>query len=169
MNADQRNKMAAELETWWLEKAQAEVEATVPKAVEYSATDLFDMGRDLLETMGRDPDSYSAGEIAELGVYMYLLGKVSRWKGAIKDGRRVSDDSLFDIGVYVRMAQRIRTVGGWPGVSISEASDGISEGLKTGPGVLAPIRRSEATEDPTTCPECGCAANHEYGCKEMQI
>lgn len=114
MNADQRNGMAAELERWWLEKAQAEIEATVPKAIEYSATDLFDMGRDLLETMGRDLDSYSAGEIAELGVYVYLLGKVSRWKGAIKDGRRVSDDSLFDIGVYVRMAQRIRTVGRWP-------------------------------------------------------
>ena len=119
MNADQRNEMAAELERWWLEKAQAEVEATVPKAIEYSATDLFDMGRDLLETMGRDPDSYSAGEIAELGVYVYLLGKVSRWKGAIKDGRRVSDDTVADISTYARIVQRIRDVGGWPGTPIN--------------------------------------------------
>lgn len=116
LSADQRNKMAAELETWWFEKATDEIEATVPKAIEYSATDLFDMGRDLLETMGRDLDSYSAGEIAELGVYIYLLGKVSRWKGAIKDGRRVSDDTVADIAVYARMVQRIREAGSWPGV-----------------------------------------------------
>ena len=114
--ADQRNEMAAELERWWCEKAKDEVEATVVKAIEYSATDLFDMGRDLLETMGRDLGSYSAGEIAELGVYVYLLGKVSRWKGAIKDGRRVSDDTVADIAVYARMVQRIRDAGSWPGV-----------------------------------------------------
>ena len=28
----------------------------------------------------------------------------------------VSDDTLGDIGVYVRMAQRVRSHGGWPGV-----------------------------------------------------
>jgi hypothetical protein len=32
----------------------------------------------------------------------------------------VSDDSLFDIGVYVRMAQRIRHSGGWPGIDLNE-------------------------------------------------
>jgi hypothetical protein len=29
-------------------------------------------------------------------------------------GDRPSDDTPYDIGVYVRMAQRVRDVGGWP-------------------------------------------------------
>lgn len=110
-----RDSLSTELTQWWLNRAADEIEATVPKAVEYSSTDLHDMGRDLAETMGMDVPSMSVGELTELGIYAYMLGKFSRWKGAIKDGRRVSDDTLLDIGVYVRMVQRVRDVGSWPG------------------------------------------------------
>ena len=115
--------MAAELETWWFEKAKNEIEATVPKAIEYSATDLFDMGRDLAETMGRDVRNMDDADLAELGVYVYVLGKVSRWKGAIKDGRKVSDDTIADLAVYARMVQRIRDAGGWPGTPVNNTQE----------------------------------------------
>ncbi len=100
-----------ELRDWWLGLAQTEVDRTVPKAVEYGSTDLTDIGYDLARTMGRE---VTDEEAAELGVFFYLRGKVARWVSAVMDGRRVSDDTLFDIGVYVRMAQRIRHAGGWP-------------------------------------------------------
>jgi hypothetical protein len=103
--------LETELRDWWLGLAQTEVDRTVPKAVEYGSTDLTDIGHDLARTMGRE---VTDEEAAELGVFFYLRGKVARWVSAVMDGRRVSDDTLFDIGVYVRMAQRIRTAGGWP-------------------------------------------------------
>lgn len=105
-----------ELTDWWLTRAAAEIERTVPKAVEYGADDLIDIGRELCETMDFDPDLLGPARLAELGVYFYLIGKISRWKSAIRRGDQVSDDTLFDIGVYIRMAQRIRFAGGWPGL-----------------------------------------------------
>jgi hypothetical protein len=101
-----------ELTEWWVRLAETEVERTVPKAIEYSATDLTDIGHDLARTAGREVDDEEA---AELGVFFYLRGKMARWVGAVIAGQRVSDDTLFDIGVYVRMAQRIREKGSWPG------------------------------------------------------
>lgn len=166
MNADQRNEMAAELEAWWADTATLDAEKVIPKAAEYGSGDLKEIGQTMakIAKMG----DLSEAQATELGIYYYVVGKLARWTSAIERGDQVSDDTLLDLTTYLMMVRRTRDAGGWPGVSISEASDGISEGLKTGPGVLAPIRRSEATEDPTTCPECGCArdtANHEYGCK----
>lgn len=102
-----------ELRRWWMELAGEEFDRTAPKAVEYGATDLRDIGLTLARAMGRVVDDEEA---AELGVYFYLLGKMSRWTDAVCRGERPSDDTLFDTGVYVRMAQRIRVAGGWPGV-----------------------------------------------------
>ena len=101
------------LTEWWMDKAEEEVRRTVPKAVEYGATDLRDIGRDLAAMAGRE---VTDEEAAELGVYFYIRGKLSRWTDAVIRGDRVSDDTLFDLGVYVRMAQRIRDTGGWPGL-----------------------------------------------------
>ncbi len=98
---------------WWMDKAAEEVKAVVPKAVEYGATDLRDMGRVIAETAGRQ---VTDEEATELGIYFYALGKMARWTDAIKRGERVSDDTLHDLGVYVRMAQRTRDAGGWPGL-----------------------------------------------------
>lgn len=101
------------LTDWWMEVAATEVEACVPKAIEYGAGDLEAIGRDMRMTgtsaEGETPDD-------ELGVYFYIVGKVARWRSALERGERVSDDTLHDIGVYVRMAQRIRVAGGWPGI-----------------------------------------------------
>lgn len=101
-----------QLTEWWMQQAEDEVALTVPKAIEYSAVDLMDIGHDLARTMGREIDDEEA---AELGVFFYLRGKVARWVGAVIAGQRVSDDTLHDISVYCRMAQRIREVGSWPG------------------------------------------------------
>lgn len=102
-----------ELRGWWFEQAEREVEGTVPKAIEYSSTDLIDIGRTLAYCMARQ---VSDEEAAELGIFFYLQGKLSRWAGAIKSGERPSDDTIYDIGVYCRMAQRVRYAGGWPGL-----------------------------------------------------
>lgn len=111
----ERSELAAELEAWWHTQAQEEVERVVPKAIEYggvgSAVDLVWMGRELAGMIGRPVDD---PEAIELGIWVYILGKVARWKAAILEGRRVSDDTLHDISVYCRMAQRNREVGGWP-------------------------------------------------------
>jgi hypothetical protein len=110
---DARAEMKRELGSWWLALAEAEVEAVVPKAVEYGALDLIDIGHDLARTAGR---VVSDEEAAEMGVYFYVRGKLARWTDALVRHARPSDDTLHDLGVYVRMAQRIRAAGGWPGL-----------------------------------------------------
>jgi hypothetical protein len=113
------NTRADEIETWWHELAEREIKATVPKALEYGSHDLVVIGRELLHAaIQRDPDAWKEYKdettMAELGVFFYLLGKMARWTSAIREGKRVSDDTLFDIGIYVRMVQRIRETGQWP-------------------------------------------------------
>lgn len=102
-----------QLADWWRDRAEDEIGQTVSKAIEYGATDLIDIGMMLARTMRRE---VSEEEAAELGVFFYLIGKIARWQSAIERGDRPSDDTLLDIGVYVRMAQRIRSAGSWPGV-----------------------------------------------------
>lgn len=101
------------LQQWWIDLAKQELGRLMPKVHEYGATDLRDIGHTLARTAGRVVDDEEA---AELGIYFYLVGKMSRWTDAVARGERPSDDTLHDIGVYVRMAQRIRVAGGWPGV-----------------------------------------------------
>lgn len=100
------------IEDWWIENAKQAIEAVSPKAAEYGSTDLAELGRDLAMLMNRDGMTHE--ELTELGIYMYMLGKFSRWRDAIKDGRRVSRDTIYDIKVYATMAERNRDVGGWP-------------------------------------------------------
>lgn len=105
-----------QLAQWWREKAEAEIDQTVAKAVEYSATDLIDIGRSMARAAGRQVDDAHA---AELAIAFYALGKVSRIMGAIERGELPNMDSWFDLGVYARMAQRVRQFGSWPGVDLS--------------------------------------------------
>jgi hypothetical protein len=105
--------MVTALQTWWTDRAVAEVALVAPKAVEYSAVDLIEYGRTLALVMGLK-HNVTDEEACEIGIWGYLVGKVARWTGAIKEGRRVSDDTIFDIGIYTKMAQRNRDVGGWP-------------------------------------------------------
>ena len=109
----QQNATVEALTDWWMDTARTEVEKVAPKAVEYGSTDLSEIGRTLSQVIGRGEGDSEAAQ-AELGIYFYLVGKMARWTDAIKSGRPVSDDTLHDIGVYVRMVQRIRDVGGWP-------------------------------------------------------
>lgn len=116
-------QLDVELEDWWMESAAAEVRPLIAKMREYGgngrALDLEEIGRGLVNSgvaagplTGRG--NIQEGYLQELGVYFYLLGKFARWTAAISEGRLVSDDTLYDIGIYVRMAQRIRQTGGWP-------------------------------------------------------
>lgn len=103
----------ADLTGWWRSVAESEIEAVVAKAIEYGATDLEDLGYEVARINGWN---LTKAQATEVGIYVYLRGKVSRWTAALTEGRMVSDDTLHDIGVYVRMAQRAREVGAWPGV-----------------------------------------------------
>lgn len=109
--SSEEQRLREVLMDWWMETSRQEAEATVPKVIEYGGTDLMDMGRAVSWITGQD---LSDQEAAEFGVYWYLLGKVARWTAAIRAGRPVSDDTILDIAVYAKMAQRIRAVGGWP-------------------------------------------------------
>lgn len=102
-----------QLAAWWRLSAEAEIDMVVDKAVEYGATDLIDIGVMLSRTMKRPVKD--EGEAAELGCFFYLVGKFARWQSAIERGERASDDTILDMGVYIRMVQRIREVGSWPG------------------------------------------------------
>lgn len=110
-----------DLNDWWIQQAQVEVERTVPKAIEYGATDLIDIGHNMIVSGVKGPVNHDIPMEeweAELGIYFYMVGKMARWRDAIQRGDRVSDDTLFDIGVYIRMVQRIRQCGGWPGQAL---------------------------------------------------
>lgn len=108
----EKSRLEAALSSWWADRSADEVDKVVPKAIEYSAVDLIEVGRTfaLVMDLGEKTDE----EYTEIGIWAYLVGKVARWTGAIKEGRRVSDDTLFDIGIYLKMVQRTRDVGGWP-------------------------------------------------------
>ena len=111
------------LQGWWEQTAHDEVSRLVSKMAEYGglsrATDLIEIGRDLVAAgVSKGPltgaGTIQEGWLQELGIYFYVRGKFARWQAAIIEGRPVSDDTLLDIGIYVRMAQRVRAVGGWP-------------------------------------------------------
>lgn len=97
---------------WWMDKSAEEVNMVAPKAAEYGATDLAEIGRTMGMIINRTDLNHV--DATEIGIYFYVLGKMARWTAAIREGRRVSDDTLLDIGIYIKMAQRSRQVGGWP-------------------------------------------------------
>lgn len=88
----------------------------IGKMIEYGgrgrAVDLVEIGRDIALLIGRK--EISDAEAVEIGVYFYIRGKMGRWFAAISEGRPVSDDTLHDLSIYVRIVQRAREVGGWP-------------------------------------------------------
>ena len=106
-------RMINVLQDWWMEKSKQEVEACAPKAVEYGSGDLAEIGRQMSHMMGLN-GSLNHAQYTELGIYFYLVGKIARWADALKNGRRVSEDTLHDIAVYTKMAQRNHEFGGWP-------------------------------------------------------
>lgn len=108
----EEDRVREALSDWWVEQSRQEMEACVPKAVEYGSTDLAVIGRALGRLMGRH--NLTNEDATEMGIYFYLIGKLARWEDAIIHGRRVSDDTMHDASVYIKMQQRNRAVGGWP-------------------------------------------------------
>lgn len=100
-----------ELRNWWKNRALVEAEAVVPKAIEYGSNSLMQLGRTVARLQGREVDD---AEALELGCWINVVQKVERWSDAVLRGDRPSDDTPYDAGVYIRMMQRIREVGGWP-------------------------------------------------------
>lgn len=100
------------LETWWEDTADAEIHSMIPKVIEYGAHDLAVIG-DVMMLMR--PELRGKVYPAELGIAFYALGKMARIMGAYADGIAPSDDSWHDLGIYARMAQRVRDADGWPG------------------------------------------------------
>jgi hypothetical protein len=105
----------SDLDRWWAEMARNEIQPMMAKMVEYGgngrAEDLIQIGQTIALTAGRKVDDEEA---TELGIYFYLIGKMARWTAAVVEGSRPSDDTLHDISIYTRMAQRARYAGGWP-------------------------------------------------------
>lgn len=101
------------LTEWWLKRAEAEARAVVPKAIEYGSNSLMQLGYMMARLQGRTVDD---SEALELGCWVNAVQKIERWTDAVLRGERTSDDSIYDLGIYVKMAQRIRDVGHWPGV-----------------------------------------------------
>lgn len=108
-----------ELAAWWRAQAEKEVDQTVAKAVEYSGllgglpADLVDLGRQIAFVQRREHD-FTDAELAEIGVWSYMQGKMNRWSSALRNGRMVSDDTLTDLAVYTRLCMHIREKGTWP-------------------------------------------------------
>lgn len=103
------------LEQWWVDQATTEAANLAAKVTEYGgegrAVDLIDIGRQIAAIGGRE---VSEAEAQEIGCAFYACGKMGRIMVALREGRMPSDDSWYDLGVYARMVQRIRAVGGWP-------------------------------------------------------
>ena len=110
--ADETKELRKELTAWWRQAAESEIEMVVDKAVEYGATDLYEIGRILLMMKGEE--NFTVARANEVGIFFYLYGKMARWHAAIEEGRPTNPDTILDIGVYARMAQRVLDVGGWP-------------------------------------------------------
>jgi len=106
-------KQGGELAAWWRSMAERQIRVVVPKAIQYGATDLRDIGRDVYEMAGRPmPDDPTA---VETGIAFYIRGKVARAIAAIKEDRQPSYDTWLDVAIYATMAMRTQTHGGWPG------------------------------------------------------
>lgn len=149
--AEQPELRTLPLDDWWLATAEDEIERTVPKVREYGATDLIDIGLMLARTMGRTID---IEEATELGIFFYLIGKIARWQSAIERGDRPSDDTLFDIGVYIRMAQRTRYAGSFPG-EIDDSPDPLEDNPAHAPFCDGTCLNSPSANCPSNYPDVG--------------
>ena len=110
-----RDRLAARLEDLWREMAEVEIAATVPKAVEYGQQSLVDLGAVQRRHSGQDPKNTTDADLMEEAIWFYLNGKIQRWNDAAHGGRAVSEDTIFDIIIYARMALTIRRTGTWVG------------------------------------------------------
>jgi len=98
------------LRQWWVDDAYDEADQTIAKMEEYGSGDLVALGQTIQRLAGRGP--LPPVEAMQLGCLVYLCGKVERAIEAAKAGRPIKPDTLFDIGVYAKMA-RAAAAGKW--------------------------------------------------------
>ena len=99
---------------WWMYSSLGDALATAPKAEEYGSVELAEAGHILASLMANPIAPYSNAAAMETQIFQYVLGKIGRWVAAMRRGERVSNDTLFDIGIYVNMVRKIRETGEWP-------------------------------------------------------
>jgi hypothetical protein len=118
MEADAEAQIEAML-LWWEKVSHGDAQATVPKAIEYSATDLIQIGETMLgfaPHLWGEADPVERKKVALLvGAGFYLQGKVGRLMSALQSGRIPSADTLHDITVYSMMLRHIYEKGYWVG------------------------------------------------------
>lgn len=131
VNPADAKQLTHELRQWFQDQADKEAKLVAPKAIEYGSRSMIAQGKGLAELSGTahisDQDAF------ELAVWDMVRLKVGRWTEAVMHGKPVSDDTLLDIGIYVKMAQRNRAAGSWPGVA--QVPDGIDEKRHSDPPV----------------------------------
>lgn len=116
--SESTQEVAAELATWWMETSEADLNAVVPKAVQYGGADLEVMGEAMQHLIPKEARK-KLGELRcqkmglEMAVAFYALGKVARLYGAFEQGRMPSEDTWFDLEIYARMGRRVRETGSW--------------------------------------------------------
>lgn len=101
-----------EILEWWRNTSETDAQRTIPKLIEYGSSDLKIMGAAMRELLDNGEQLDEATGI-ELAIGFYLLGKIARIFGAARDGKRASDDTLFDTTVYSMMLRRVREFGEW--------------------------------------------------------
>lgn len=106
---------ASELQYWWTSTTSSDIGGSIDKVVAYggrgAAYDLIATGHDLAALNGR---TVGDEEATELAILWYVSSKLNRLMAAAIDGRRGSDDTIFDSVYYLMMMRRNRAVGGWP-------------------------------------------------------
>jgi hypothetical protein len=110
MTEDELNQAQADaIRRWWMERAAQDIDAMLPKLVEYGTGDLYAIGAELNSLAGRLCSRQSDYEV---GVLFYVLGKVHRALSAARRGTPASDDTWHDIAIYAKMvlAQRERII-----------------------------------------------------------
>jgi hypothetical protein len=114
MSAEEIDRITKALTDWWIGQAEDEIRMVAPKAAEYGSNDLAVIGKTMARIAGWDTAGMTEEEANEVGIFFYVTGKIARWEDALRSRRRTSDDTLYDAGIYLKMAQRNRAVGGWP-------------------------------------------------------
>lgn len=139
MSNDEVQKRTEDLTVWWMDRAQDEANKVARKAAEYGNNSMIEVGHQLAKMQSR---TVTDEEAAEMACYFYIVGKMGRWSDALARGERVSADTLYDVGVYVRMAQRIREAGGWPGTTLAERESAVLPVHNHGPNDGPPCKET---------------------------
>ena len=99
-----------ELEAWLRNAFDTELPGTLEKAVLYGSADLEIMA----DAMGKMmPHLQNDAQRLQAAIAFYLLGKVARAMGALRDGREPTADTWYDAHIYSMMALKIQETGHW--------------------------------------------------------